>query len=642
MPSLLSHPLLAAATAIVAWSTSATAVGLLANTLPFYKLTGFVHVVAFCGLLLAFCLRRKPRAELLRFFAVSDRATTTAFLLLALLFSVSLTAYHLLFYYAMLGTTRIYANIANYLWPIVLYLLVHYDQSNATHKRTWSDFALLFLAFLGSVALVWDFGSVDHAALGSSDYLGVSAGFAAAICAGVYMYISKRLFHLTESRRSQIDQPTIFFIGLMPSSLVFILLAAAQGWSLPQTSDMWGLVLWLAIVTVVVAQTTWSHAISIGPTHIIAVLAYLIPVASTSLQVLVLGDQVTPSILFGVTFVVVSSVLTARIFRQLVPETSAAVAFMYMGFVLFFQADLLLGIEFALADNFPIQLFAILAAFLLMRQSARSRSEVRALIRLQKAVSKLIYIADKKAALTSAGASQKCIDPSHLDSGLGQLLLQFFARVVDLDQAQSHSELHNRVDAYRHIERKLVVACRRRITDSDEYTRHQILEAELELGASGSNWIAMKTDRAGYGEVLIILLLGLISILLYSTAAAHTPIRGFIAMGVVGAIAYIAVRVYDYNVRPALVNIDELANFQTLTERYRHPIYLGQIESLRYGEEYRYLERRAIVRTEGHRREAFHTSEPRNPLRRQLRARRYAAIFLLLGPAFVIVMNLFW
>ena len=85
----------------------------------------------------------------------------------------------------------------------------------------------------------------------------------------------------------------------------------------------------------------------------------------------------------------------------------------------------------------------------------------------------------------------------------------------------------------------------------------------------------------------------------------------------------------------------ELVNFQSLGDRFSLPLYLGRIELLRYGRETRMVERTAQGWTNEGVLETFHTSAKGNPLRRQLSARRSAMLFLLLGPLFVLSMNLF-
>ncbi|MCA8904397.1 MAG: DMT family transporter [Hyphomonas sp.] len=626
--------------AIAAWSTSATFGGLLAGRLPFYALVGIIQVIAVVALApiaipqLIGSFRRKADVP-----STMVKRGGTALFLYLVLFSVSLTAYQLLFYYAMTGTARIYANIANYLWPIFLSLFFHSVFGLGNRRPSWADNALLLLGFLGSVSLVWDFHLPQGAAGARENYLGLGAGFAAAGMAGLYMTASAKIREIGLSRQRALGMPLIYFVGLLPSSLAFAAMAITQHWTLALQPIDWFYLVWLGVITVAVAQTTWSHAISTGPSNVIPVLAYLVPVLSTSLQILVLGDQITPSILFGITFIVVASVLTAKIFRQLMPETGAAVAFMYMGFVLFFRTDIFPGLKFEDADNFPIQIYAILAAFFLSRQWQRARDEEQDLINWQRAVTKIAALADPKNTFEFQGPVQQS-GSEKPNAALGNLLYQLISAIIDIDQSQSSGQLANNLTNYRHLEGKFL-AFAKKLVDKEKDVQDDFQEAALDVKSYSSKWVANKTDKASYGEIVIIVALGIVSIAVYSTVASSSNIRSAIAMFVVASIAYIAVRIFDYNIRPTLLNVTELVNFQSLGDRFSLPLYLGRIELLRYGRETRMVERTAQGWTNEGVLETFHTSAKGNPLRRQLSARRSAMLFLLLGPLFVLSMNLF-
>ena len=624
--------------AIAAWSTSATFGGLLSGRVPFYTLVGIIQVIA----VVALCPIAIP--QLIRaFHKDSDAPTTvikakrTKLALYFIVFSIALSAYQILFYFAMTGSARIYANIANYLWPIFLSVFFHSVFRVGNRRPSWTDNVLLLLGFLGSVSLVWDFRFPENPAEARDNYLGLGAGFLAAVMAGLYMTASAKIREIGISRQRNLGMPLIYFIGLLPSSIVFVVIAVLQNWSVAFEPRDWFCLIWLGIITVAVAQTTWSHAISVGPSNVIPVLAYLVPVLSTGLQLLVLGDEITPSILFGITFIVVASVLTAKIFRQLIPETGAAVAFMYMGFVLFFQDEVFPGLKFEDVDNFPIQIFAILAAFFLSRQWQRARDEEQELIDWQRAVTKVSALAEPKQAFEFQGPAQTS-RAGKPDAAFGNLLYQLISAIIDIDQSQSSAQLGNHLTNYRHLEAKFLAFAKKRIP---EERQDEFQEAALDVRSFSSKWVANKTDKASYGEIIIIVALGIVAIAVYSTVASDSDIRKAIAMFVVSSIAYIATRIHDYNIRPTLLNVTELVNFQSPGERFSLPLYLGRIELLRYGRETRMVERDAEGIVSEGTLEEFHTSESGNPLRRQLTARRSAMLFLLLGPIFVLAMNLF-
>lgn len=625
--------------AIGAWSTSATFGGLLAGSAPFYTLVAAMQVIALIALspLAIPQIVSAWRKKALR----TDRNPKKNWPRLALyfaIFSAALTSYQLLFYYAMTGPARIYANVANYLWPIFLSIFFHSVFNIGNRKPSWSDNVLLLLGFLGSVSLVWDFQLPSNEDQITESYLGLAAGFAAAVVAGLYMTASAKIRGVAEALDRDIGMPAIYFVGLLPSVLIFICISNVQGWQFEFDQVQWGYLIWLGLVTVALAQTTWSHAISSGPSNVIPVLAYLVPVFSTALQIVVLGDQITPSILFGITFIVVASVLTAKIFRQLLPETGAAVAFMYMGFVLFFQADLFAGLQFENADSFPIQIYAILAAFFLNRQWQRARDEEQDLIDWQRAVAKVAGMVEPKNLFEVQGPISAPSDqrPSAV---LGNLMYQLFSSIIDIDQSQSSSQLANNLTSYRHLESKFLAFANTKIGETEQARSH-FQEAALSIRSSSSKWVAHKTDKAGYGEMVMIVALGIVSIAVYSTVAASSDIRSAIAMFVVSSIAYIAVRILDYNIRPTLLNITELVNFQSPCERFQTPLYLGRIELLRYGRETRMVEKWAEGWGGTGTLERFHTSAPKNPLIRQRTVRQWALLFLMLGPLFVLLMNL--
>jgi drug/metabolite transporter (DMT)-like permease len=144
--------------AIALWSTSATVAAMLSGKAAFHDIVFLMQIFAFAVLFGLVLLRRK-QAEFVRELrtGILDPISTGNFtpLLLALAFSISITAYHSCFFYSLQTAPRLEANAINYLWPILLTIfsgLFHFGGSRLEFKYI----ILLILSFLGATSIVFD------------------------------------------------------------------------------------------------------------------------------------------------------------------------------------------------------------------------------------------------------------------------------------------------------------------------------------------------------------------------------------------------------------------------------------------------------------------------------------------------------
>lgn len=619
-------PYLFAAIAILGWSTSATFGGLLSNAANPIVVVTLIQIVALFALVFYrhFFAREAGRLRRIVRLARKDRY----FAMMMILFSALLTGYQLLFYFAVMGPARIQANLANYLWPILLYLLLHSPMFRRNEPMRLLDLALLVLAFLGALSLAFEVNvftkGVDIDAL-----LGLAAGGAAACFAAAYMTISSHLINEAERANDTIKSSDIYTAALILSIPLLGMVVWGLGLDATQAivagSDALCIV-WLGVVTVALAQTFWTKAINMGHASKIPVLAYLVPVLSTALQVFVFKDAITPNLLLGLVFIVTASVFTARVFGQILAETMALVVFMYVGFAAFMEPQFFAQIGAGNTDTIGVQLFALLTAFSLSRQAQLIQSDRDRLFLWKSKVGSILRHFD------SSRPENANVDPSNDDV---RLVLDrartLVTAMVHIDQSSTISRRAANYSEYQSSESRLFDAVQRAKNAPAKAGQifDELQEVAAEIRSSG-------TERLGRGEVVSITVLGVIaSVLFLANSHANTP-RQIISMFICATVAFLVFRVIHQNAKPALSDINDLASFQDISGLKDAPLYVGDFSKLNIRSDVRKLERKIALFEQGKGHAVYHSADPENPIFQLSKSRINGFAFLTFGAMLVL------
>lgn len=634
---LMSSSTIAALVAVVCWSLSATLVGSLEGNANPFLLAGMVQ--GFAALFLVIAERKRlpeliallsqlfapqiasnistaQKQEIERYIqegAIEPRLRASRFKRLFLLgfFVFSLFVYHALFYTAMLSESRLQANIANYLWPILLVFTNYVIFRSTRSAPTVVDYCVLLLGFMGCAALVSGPGGTVSVA----DPYGYMLGLLAAVAAAMYMGTSVLIKRIGWSSRQ------IWIVGTVFACPISLIIAVFRG----ELDDFGIHALMIAgilgLITVAVAQVAWTEAISKAQSTLPYVLVYCTPILSTLLQVVVLGDSLQPNFMFGLVFIVFASVITTRAFNSFFSELGASIVFLYTAFVIFYRDYL--STSFAVIPDAkpPIELFGIMAGFFLARQWQRARDEEVSLV-------------SWGARLTQLVIALKRYTNGKIENSTKRVVSQLIRSAVDLDQAADradfilrHSEFHqNLKDFYRH--------CEEGSHDATPEQKTDILELSRTMETESARWVALKGDRTSTGDLVVVgmLALGLIAVNLQNALSGSSA--GWPELLISPAVAYIGFRIYEYNIRSGMATLSSVIQVQNVSEYLNIPYYLGDYRQIHFNRDLRVLERRIEFKVDN---ESFivHTSESRSRLYELLRERRFALGILVSVPVLV-------
>lgn len=300
MTAFSPTPLLWACLAVLIWSTTATIAVLLR---PSANFLGIVLVQYGAGLLVLVGWVASRWLSIYGQFqnkvVGSSSNHLPGFLLRMLGGGVAMWGYHTLYFFAIQRGPSVPANLINYLWPLFLPLFGVYLFNLETSRWGQWEWGLLGTASLGVSLLTWEPGTE----LLSRWSWAHTAALGAAGLAGIYINLA---------RWGRRWGPSVaFWYG--GSILLSAPLMLATFWLLPISIHMsWTALPWLLFLGgagMGGAQLAWIHALETGPTLWVSSLAYLIPVLSTVLLVMVVDAPLTTSVGLGGTLVVISNIL---------------------------------------------------------------------------------------------------------------------------------------------------------------------------------------------------------------------------------------------------------------------------------------------------------------------------------------------
>lgn len=286
--------------AVLIWSTTATIAVWLR---PSANFLGIVIVQYASGLFVLGCwvigqwktIQQQLEANVFH----SSSVSLSNFLLRMLGGGIAMWGYHILYFFALQRGPSVPVNLINYLWPLFLpFLGVYFFDLENPHWGRW-EWGLLGLALLGVVFITWS----PEARLVTQWGISHTATLGAALLAGMYI-------NLARWGRRQVHSVAFWYGGSILLSAPIVLGGiglAPVDIHISRPALPW--LLFLGAAGMGGAQLAWIHALETAPTLWVSSLAYLIPVLSTLLLVLIVDAPLTGSVALGGVLVVVSNIL---------------------------------------------------------------------------------------------------------------------------------------------------------------------------------------------------------------------------------------------------------------------------------------------------------------------------------------------
>lgn len=281
-------PNLLALGAIALWSTLAT-LGVSLAALPPFLLTGLALVV---GSIPAWPRWRQWRVPL------STLAVGVG----------GLFGYHFLLFVALRNAPAVEANLVNYLWPLLIVVMAPLFLRGV---RLRAGHLLAALAgFAGAALAILGRGDAPAAASGAADTLAHLPGYAAA--AGAALIWAS--YSLLTRRVPPFPTGAVGLFGLLSGLLSLACHAWLEAPVAPGPREL-ALVAAIGLGPMGAAFFLWDRALKTGDARTIGLLAYLTPLGSTALLLLVTGRPFGWQLALATALVVGSAVLGLRASR---------------------------------------------------------------------------------------------------------------------------------------------------------------------------------------------------------------------------------------------------------------------------------------------------------------------------------------
>ncbi|WP_428025778.1 aromatic amino acid exporter YddG [Arcobacter sp.] len=276
---------------IFLWSTLALFTVYSGNIPPFELLSISFFIASIIGLLM---LKKQKRSL----------SSLKDIPLKAYIIGVSgLFGYHFFYFLAIKNAPAVEANLLNYLWPL---LIVLFSAFLPNEKLKWFHIVGTILALLGAFLLVLKDGSLEF----DSKYtLGYLFALIAALIWSSYSVISKTLTHV----------PTFAVTGFCIITAVFSFIAHLifEQTITPNLVELLAAVM-LGLGPVGGAFYLWDFALKNGDIKILGSLAYLAPLLSTLILVLVGVSKMTTSIAFACLFIILGSIISSKQYLKII------------------------------------------------------------------------------------------------------------------------------------------------------------------------------------------------------------------------------------------------------------------------------------------------------------------------------------
>lgn len=218
---------------------------------------------------------------------------------------VGLFGYHFFYFLAIKNAPAIEANLLNYLWPL---LIVLFSALLPNEKLKWFHILGTILALIGAFLLVLKDGSLEFDVKYTLGYI---FALAAALIWSSYSVISKTLIHV----------PTFAVTGFCMITALFSLIAHLifEQTIIPSFTELIASIM-LGLGPVGGAFYLWDFALKNGDIKILGSLAYLAPLLSTLILVLVGVSEMTTSIAFACLFIILGSIISSKQYLKIITK----------------------------------------------------------------------------------------------------------------------------------------------------------------------------------------------------------------------------------------------------------------------------------------------------------------------------------
>ncbi|NVJ53650.1 MAG: EamA family transporter [Campylobacteraceae bacterium] len=276
---------------ILSWSSLALFTVYSGKIPAFLLLTISFSVASIIGLLMLLKQRRRLR-ELLN---VPLKAYIVGV--------VGLFGYHFFYFLAIKNAPAVEANLINYLWPL---LIVVFSALLPNEKLKWFHIVGTILALAGAFLLVLKDGSLEFDAKYT---LGYSFALVAALLWSSYSVISKTLTHV----------PTFAVTGFCILTAIFSFTSHLifEQMYLPTFVEFISAIM-LGLGPVGGAFYLWDFALKNGDIKVLGSLAYLAPLLSTLLLVVVGISNMTTTVAIACVLIILGSIISSKQYLRLI------------------------------------------------------------------------------------------------------------------------------------------------------------------------------------------------------------------------------------------------------------------------------------------------------------------------------------
>ena len=274
---------------VLLWSTAASMVKTLTDSLPSLCILGYTSLFASLFLLLLLLVR--GQLGKLREYSAREYGQLVGLGLLGMFL------YSALYYFGIDRMTAQEACILNYLWPVMIVVFSCLILKEPFTGRKAGAVALSFSGVL--VIALW--GLAQEGADFSGDFPGIAACVLAAVCYGLFCVLNKKL---------GLDQTVgmIVFWGI--TCLCSFGYCLVRGQLVLPTLPQLGGAVWLGIMVDGLPYLLWAVALNgVKNTARIANLAYLTPILSVIVSAAALGEALSPAYLIALLLILAGIVI---------------------------------------------------------------------------------------------------------------------------------------------------------------------------------------------------------------------------------------------------------------------------------------------------------------------------------------------
>ncbi len=297
-------------------------------------------------------------------------------LLQTLISGACLSVWYYSFYRSLFGAQKVDATVIAFSWPLIAVVAMRIFAPSHARNLSRSEWALIITAYLGAIAV--GFSGISR--VGFLEARELMFAFAAALAAGAYLPFAINavaVFSTIVGNRILATFYAVSFANIAALVAVSMVMVATDQPLLFYAVDGWVILICalIGIGTYLVAEITWTWALSEYKSLTLSSLAYLSPAFSVILLYLFFDEPIAAVTAFGLALILFSNMTLHGAYQSSNALISALIGTLFIALVSLFIAPVdLPGLRDML--YFISGLFAILAGFILSRVSSRRAQEI--------------------------------------------------------------------------------------------------------------------------------------------------------------------------------------------------------------------------------------------------------------------------